>query len=66
MVISKIIEELLSITLTEFDAETRFRVVAEVGNLQTGIETLGSSIYVAKQVLINSSTLATGKNGIFN
>ena len=38
--VNKLMEELSTIALTEFDAETRFHALAKVGNPQTGIEIL--------------------------
>lgn len=38
--VNKLIEELSTIALTEFDAETRFRVMAAQGNVAEGIAIL--------------------------
>jgi predicted transcriptional regulator len=38
--INKLMEELSTIALTEFDAYTRFKVMAAMGNVQEGLEIL--------------------------
>ena len=38
--VNKLIEDLSTIALTEFDAETRFRALAAKGNLEQGIAIL--------------------------
>ena len=40
MSLNKLIEELSTIALAEFDAETRFRALAAKGNLEQGIAIL--------------------------
>lgn len=40
MSINKLIEEMLTQTLAEFDSETRFRVLAASGSAQRGLELL--------------------------
>ena len=38
--INKLMEELSTIALTEFDAQTRFKALASTGNLERGLELL--------------------------
>ena len=38
--VNKLIEELSTIALTEFDAETRFRAMAAQGNIEEGLAIL--------------------------
>lgn len=38
--VNKLIEDLSTITLTEFDAETKFRVMASQGNIEEGLAIL--------------------------
>jgi plasmid stability protein len=40
MSINKLIEEISTQTLAEFDSETRFRVLAASGNIKRGLEIL--------------------------
>jgi plasmid stability protein len=38
--VNKLIEELSTVALTEFDAETRFRAMASQGNIEEGLAIL--------------------------
>ena len=40
MSINKLFDELSTVALTEFDAETRFRTLAASGDIKRGLETL--------------------------
>ncbi len=40
MSVNKLMEELSTIALAEFDAHTRFKAMAQQGNLQEGLELL--------------------------
>ncbi len=40
MSVNKLVEELSTIALTEFDAYTRFKVMAAMGNAEEGLELL--------------------------
>lgn len=57
MGINKLIEEMSTQTLTEFDSEVRFRTLAAAGNTKRGLELLGKLDTRNKQPRLNTEFL---------